>query len=806
MKQILFGILVLISFSIFIWTMQRFIRFMLKGRAFDGKFGEYGARVGDVLVYFFGQRSVTREPSSYHHALIFWGFCIICVGTGELMIKGLWPAFSYGMILPGILDHSFKFVLDMTNLVVLCIMMYSYFRRLVLKPRLIPMSGDAALILGMISMLCITHFLHNAFDFAHLELAEPGAIARHTYMPVSAAVANIVHPMVLQGGALAGAAHTASYVNFMIHMIIVLFFLNYIPYSKHIHLLGALPNILLRNRGEKGVLPRRDLEDEQQWGVGYYERFHWKSLLDTYACTECARCSNNCPANLTDKALSPMQLIHDIRDEMRERGDLLIQLSDGVDPTLEDELDEDEIKAKQELKKILEALPAEMDKDPLASMKKLYEELEEKDIEVPDGLDEAIDAIEDEDEDEPVDHKQELAKAMASCWRETRGAIQPTEEDKPIVEVLCKAHEDKPLVGGRITEEVLWSCVTCGACEAVCPVFIEHPQKIIEMRSHLVQAAEQVPAEAARMFKGVENNQNPWGIGSDQRMDWAEGLDIPLYEDVEEAEYLLWIGCAGSFDDRAKKISRAWVEILQQAGVDFGYLGEDEGCTGDAARRAGNDYLFQMMAEMNVEMFSTYKVKKILTTCPHCYHSFKKEYPAFGGNYEVWHHTQFLQKLIKEGKIKVTDKLEGLMTYHDSCYLGRWNEVYDPPRELLESCGEGAPVEMASTGQKSFCCGAGGGRMWMEEEAPRINEHRTGEALETKADVIATACPFCNVMITDGVKAEDKDEEVEVLDVAEVVYRCMAKDEEPEDEEEKDEEEKDEEEEEDEDGEDEEEE
>ena len=770
MSQIIFGILLLVSFSIFIWTLNRFTRFMLKGRAFDGELTQLGARVGDVIVYFLGQRSVTREPASMHHALIFWGFLVISVGTLELMIAGLVSGFTYASLpfVPAVLAHGFRAVLDVTNAVVLLIMCYSYFRRLVLKPRLIPMSGDAALILGMIAMLCVTHFLHNAY---HVHGAQIGAPA---YMPVSHMVTGMLGLTAESSAAALASAKMISTVNYWIHMVIVLFFLNYIPYSKHVHLLGALPNIFFRNRGPKGVLPRRDLEDETQWGVGYYERFDWKSLLDTYACTECARCSNNCPANLTDKTLSPMQLIHDIRDEMRERGDKLIQLSPGVDPTFEEDLDEDEIKAKQELTRLLDELSPDGDKTPLETLKKLSEQLEELELEAPEGLEEAIDAIEDPDEDDPKEPQVAYAEALAAARRETRGAVQPNEADKKIVEELSRCHEDKPLVGGRITEEVLWACVTCGACESVCPVFIEHPQKIVEMRSHLVQAAESMPSEAMRFFRGIENNQNPWGIGSDQRMDWCEGVDVPLIEDNPDAEYLLWIGCAGSFDDRAKKISLAWVKILQQAGVSFAYLGLEEGCTGDAARRAGNEFLFQTMAEANVELFSGYGVKKILTTCPHCYHSFKNEYPRFGGEYEVWHHAQFIRKLADEGKLQISKDVDEVMTYHDSCYLGRWNEIYSPPRELLTACSsKGAPVEMSHTGYKSFCCGAGGGRMWMEEEAPRINERRTEQALETEAKIIATACPFCNVMITDGVKAKDKDEEVQVLDVAELVLKCL---------------------------------
>lgn len=678
MRQIVLGLLLLVAFGVFTFSVSRFLRVMLKGRAVRTKFNEINQRLVDVLRYFFAQMSVARERASWHHLLIFWGFLIITVGTLEIILNGLIPSFSYKVISPA-LDDAFKWLLDLTNALVLAVMMWAFFRRLVLKPRLISMSRDAALILSMISLLCLTHFLMNAFAFV-----ETGDINYH--MPISSALYSAFRMTPTPVAAF------LSNLSWWIHVLIVLFFLNYLPYSKHIHLLGSLPNIALRNRGQAGILPKLDLEDEKEWGVGYYERFDWKSLLDTYACTECARCSNNCPANTTDKPLSPMQLIHDVRDEMRERGAKLVALTPGVDPLASDE---------------------------------------------------------------------EKAKTPA-----------PTPRDQQLLKELG---EMPALVGGRIKDDVLWSCTTCGACEAVCPVFIEHPKKIIQMRTHAVLADSRIPAELARMFRGMENNQNPWGLGADKRMDWAEGLDVPTMADKGSAEYLVWIGCAGSFDDRAKKISRTWVQLLQKAGVDFAVLGLEEGCTGDAARRAGNEFLFQTLAEMNMELFKQYKVKKILVTCPHCYHSFKHEYPQFGLEAEVWHHTQFISKLIEEKKLQPATKIEDTLTYHDSCYLGRWNNIYEQPRDLLRGlCAHEQQIkEPDHTGYKSMCCGAGGGRMWMEEPMPRVNVKRTEQVLATGAKTIATACPFCTVMITDGTKSLNKEEEVQVLDVAELVWRSI---------------------------------
>ncbi|MBK6848677.1 MAG: (Fe-S)-binding protein, partial [Proteobacteria bacterium] len=411
----------------------------------------------------------------------------------------------------------------------------------------------------------------------------------------------------------------------------------------------------------------------------------------------CARCSNACPAFNTDKPLSPMELVLDLKHEIQQRGELLLRLSQ---PGWE----------------ALQAGAGEVD---------------------------------------------------------AATALPPGDR-----ELLATLKALPPLVGGRIKDETLWACTTCGACEAECPVFIEHPLKILQMRTHLVLEQGRQPPELARMFRGLENNQNPWGLGADQRMDWAAGLDVPVLAEKGRAEYLLWIGCAGSFDDRGQKIARDWVALLQQAGVDFAVLGAEEGCTGDAARRAGNELLFQTLAEANLELFRRYEVQKILVSCPHCFHSFKHEYPQLGGQFEVWHHSQFLARLVAEGRLQPTSKLTEPVVFHDPCYLGRWNHEYEAPRALLaqlgptQTDGSGAPPrELPRHHAKSFCCGAGGARMWVEEDAPRVNVERSREAAASGASVVATACPFCNVMLGDGMKQLDCDERVEVLDVAQLLAR-----------------------------------
>jgi Fe-S oxidoreductase len=309
----------------------------------------------------------------------------------------------------------------------------------------------------------------------------------------------------------------------------------------------------------------------------------------------------------------------------------------------------------------------------------------------------------------------------------------------------------------------------------VCPVFIEHPLKIIQMRQNLVLEQEKVPGELARAFKNIERQSNPWGIANDKRMDWADGLDVPTIEDNPDPEYLLWVGCAGAFDARIIKQTRAMVKVLREANVSFAVLGHQEGCTGDPARRSGNEMLFQMLAEQNVETLKTANVKKVVTSCPHCLHTLRHDYPQFGGDFEVVHHTQLISHLIAEKRLTVGGSPVASVTYHDSCYLGRWNREFDAPRDILAALEPAAGItELTRNKQHGFCCGAGGGRMFMEEhEGERVNLNRTDEILATGADAVAVACPFCNIMITDGVKQRNKDDDVKVFDIAELVAQSF---------------------------------
>lgn len=692
-KPVIFSLLLVVATAVFLSSVVRLARYVMRGNKNDLKpLDNLGTRILSVLIYFFGQKKV-GEPVSYatppgitskHHLFIFWGFLIITIGTVEFMINGMIPAFSLRFLGP--VATGLYWSMDIFNLLVILMLVYALVRRVVFKPRLIPMSLDAGLILLQIGLLMISHFgMHSAHVALHPE---------ESYGPVSD----------LLGGALRGGnpqvLSIVGEVSYWTHAFILLFFLNYLPFSKHIHILGSLPNIYFRELGQKGVMPKLNLDDDNDWGVGKIEQFSFKSLLDQYACTECARCSNFCPAFNTEKPLSPMHLIHDLKHEMMERGALNVQLTG------------------------------------------LYKKA----------------GVADKKGDEQTSA---LEKA-------------PEELRKQIGEVKTKLDEMPPLVGGRIKDETLWACTTCGACQEVCPVFINHPLKIQQMKTHLVLSESRMPVELQRTFQNLERRGNPWGA-ADERMGWAENLEfkVPSVEDNPEPEYLLFVGCAAAFDDRIKKSMRALVEVLHAAKVSFAVLGEKESCSGDPARRAGNEMIFQEQAQANVEAMNEAKVRKVVTSCPHCFHTIKNEYPQFGGTYEVVHHSQLLAKLLDEKKLEIDQKMSSKVTFHDSCYLGRWNGVYDAPRAVLGAVASGDIVELPRRKERGFCCGAGGGRMWQEEKGPRVNRNRTQEILDSGAEVAAVACPFCTIMITDGVKDANAEEKMQVLDIAEVVRKSL---------------------------------
>jgi Fe-S oxidoreductase len=337
--------------------------------------------------------------------------------------------------------------------------------------------------------------------------------------------------------------------------------------------------------------------------------------------------------------------------------------------------------------------------------------------------------------------------------------------------ILAKKFDEvSPLIDEHVTEDVIWACTSCRACEIACPVFIEHTDKIYDIRRNLVMMESKFPSEVQAVFKNMETNSTPWAFSAGDRANWADGLNVKTMAEDSQVEVLLWVGCAGSYDDRNKKVLRAFASLLKKANVKFAILGKEEQCTGDPARRIGNEYLYQTLAKANIETMNRYQVKKVVTACPHCFNTIKNEYKDFGGNYEVHHHSQFIAQLIAQGKIKPTKTLDESVTFHDSCYLGRWNNVYEQPRAVLQSLPSIHLLEMKSNHDQSMCCGAGGGRMWMEEKTgKRINIARTEQALATRAGIVASSCPFCMTMLTDGVKSKEMQDKVKVMDIAELL-------------------------------------
>jgi Fe-S oxidoreductase len=694
--QVLFILLLAASIVFFARTVRIFGRALAEGVADPRpRIDQIPGRLADVGIYFFGQKKVSEEgpqhQTSKHHLFIFWGFLIITIATVDVIVSGVWPGISLAL-LPTFIYQPLYFVIDLMNLVVLVMICWSIVRRVVVKPRLIPWTLDAGLILGAIGCLMLTHFLFHGYEAAaELSLGHDAP----KFLPISSGIGHLLAPLSPQAAARGQA------FGYWLHVLILLTFLNYLPYSKHIHLLGALPNIFARNRSERRMdLPKINLEDETQWGVGKFEQLSWKSLLDTYACTECARCTNYCPAYNTGKNLSPMQLIHDIRYEMLDR----VEIRD----------------------KIVE-------------------------------LEQTVAGLEDYSTSHDFDDAHPHPDLVFA--RDQLAATKAEQEAMP------------RMTGGRIQEDTLWACTTCGACQEVCPVFIEHPVKIIQMRQNLVLEQEKAPGELQRTFRNIERQSNPWGIANDQRMDWANGLDVPTIEENPDPEYILWVGCAGAFDSRIIKQTRAMVKILDTAGVDYAVLGHQEACTGDPARRAGNEMLFQALAEQNIETLKSVNAKKVVTSCPHCLHTLKNDYPQFGGEFEIVHHTQLIDHLFKAGKLRSESSPVETITYHDSCYLGRWNREFDAPREILKAVGApGGIKELTRNKRHGFCCGAGGARMFMEEtEGERVNLNRTDEIIGAEVSAVAVACPFCNIMLTDGMKQRNVEDKIQVLDVAELV-------------------------------------
>lgn len=699
------------------------------------------ARWKMVAQIVFGHKKTLEDVvSGLTHIAFIYGFFILGAGHTEVVIEGLtkfletWgiKAITYDR-LPGLsMSHplimGYHLTQDIMAFLVLAAVVVAWSRRVFFPPtRLQPRSTDAEIILYFIGTLYVTFFLLMGTDRVR---DHDYALVFAAYQPFSSAAAAVLVHLPR------GVVDVIYNVSWWAHVATFLAFGCYIPMSKHMHLVFAGPNTWFFRKGayawrqpevaadEKklkpaerarpmGLPPKINFETAEKYGIDRIDEVPWKTLLDSFACTECGRCNNVCPAHLTQKSLKPKKVLHDLKvNLLNHNGPSLFSLRDSFGNKIEKNAE------------------AEAQWQPSLALLS----------------------------------KEEIAHDDKSAVRDDGTYIK---------------------IDGQIHVDDAWACTTCGACFEACPVLIDSvPGTLIGLRQSLVMMESDFPPELTAAFKGLERQGNPWGVGQDKREDWAQGLDVPTFATIAAetpervVEYLFWVGCAGATDDNAKKVQQALVRILKASNIDFAILGCEEKCTGDPARRMGNEAVWNQLAQENIAVLDQYKFRKIFTTCPHCLNSLKNEYGELGKDYEVLHHSQLLAEMMKDKRIPLDTKkaLDEHVTFHDPCYLGRYNKEYDAPREALYGIGGKSKLkEMERSKGASFCCGAGGGRLFMEEHTTaRVNVERTKQAMETGATTVAVGCPFCKSMLVDGTKALDAEEKLKVKDIAELIAERLA--------------------------------
>jgi len=658
-SNIIFIAIFLLALSYFIYNVQTLISYLKLAKP-ENRTNRIWERIKQTITVAFLQSKILRErDAGIIHAGIFWGFLILLFSAANSVFTGFGINHLFNYLGP--IFSIITILTDIFCVAIIVAVIWALIRRFITKVKRLQVEGEkleAALILITIFFIVSALLIENA------SLIALDGDASWAIRPIAGLISLTIPYN------SASIIHDTAY---WVHILLILAFMNYLPFSKHLHVLTSVPNVFLSNIGPVNKLSNINFEDEtnEKYGVSDVEDFKWKTLLDGYTCTHCGRCTSVCPANITGKILDPREIIIQIRERTMDKMPILLKTKENEHYT-------------------------------------------------------------------------------------------PTEEEQDII--------DKPFLGEYESIEALWQCTTCGACMQECPVNIEHVPAIVEMRRSLVMMEANFPELLQNTFGNLETNSTPWAFPSSERADWAEGLGINTAAELQEFDVLFWVGCAGSFDDRAKKVSVAFSRIMQKAGVNFAILGTEEQCNGDVARRTGNEYLADMMIKANIETLNQYKFKKVVATCPHCFNTFKNDYPTFGANYDVIHHTQFIMELIKEGKLTLKDNNEYIesLTYHDSCYIGRYNNIYDEPRKTLLSVPGLEIKEVKRSKDKGLCCGAGGGQMFLEETAgKRVNIERTEELLSTGTRTIAVNCPFCMTMISDGVKAKEAD--VKVKDISEII-------------------------------------
>jgi Fe-S oxidoreductase/nitrate reductase gamma subunit len=664
-EKVLFSVIILATFAAFAYPVYLRLQILRRGKP-EERGDRPWRRLGDALAKVFLQRCTLKNERVFTglmHVFIFYGALTFDTMTVNHTLEGFFDKFYlFGETGFGLF---FSLIVDIFAVLVLAGVAFFIIRRFILRPKAYRTTLlDSGLIYFFLITVTISYLYFEAFAIA----SHPDSV-RLSFLGKTLAAG--------LSGLPAGTLAAHFKISWWTHVLVVFGFIAYVPHSKYFHMFTGPVNVYFRDPTSGRALKPIDIEKAEVFGLEKATDLTWKDELDTFACMECGRCQDACPAFASGKPLSPKMIIFNLEK-----------------------------------------------------------------------------------------HLLEGRKKRLSAPR----------EDLP------------PLFPDVHSEGEIWTCTTCGACQHVCPVEIEHIRKIVGVRQSEVLMQSRFPQELNAFFRNMESNSNPWGIGFAKRADWAAGLDVPVMTDRGSAEYLLWVGCAGSFDEEGIGIAKAMVTILKKAGLDFAILGTEEKCCGDSARRLGQEYLFQTLAAENIGLFNKYQVKKIITFCPHGYNTFKNEYPKLRGllsdipekdqarmsEIEVIPHVTLIYRLLKEGRLPVRPKPEGRLTYHDSCYLGRHNGIISEPRQVIASLAPGSLKELKNSREHSFCCGAGGGLMWTEENlGRRINHLRTEEVIASGAGMAATSCPFCLNMLKDGLKDKDK-ADIKVKDLAQLVAESLA--------------------------------
>ncbi len=654
----LFTFALIFALAIFVRRIYLLLAMVLLGQE-ENRFDRLRERVKSFLVYGLGQRRVVQKPFGFNHFLLFWGFIVLQIAVNvEFLINGVFPSFSFSFV--GEVPYRLMMELgDVTSGIVLVVVVIAVTRRLLFRPRYIESKPGAYVILVLVGLLMLGYF------GIHVSAIEQAG--RSPYLPVSELIAR---PFLVRGELPPWQPIGRAF--WWLHALVLLAFICYIPYSKHLHILTALINCFFRRLSFPGTLPRLIFRKGEIFGVSKVTQLTWKDLYDFLSCTECGRCAGACPATDTGKALNPMHVILEGKANLERNGMEILK-------------------------------------------ERRFDSLERAEVHM---------------------------------------------------------SVEMPLIGGdegaQVQPEAVWDCTTCGACVEKCPAFIEQFPKLLKMRRHLVMEKVDFPPELITLFENVEQRSNPYGIPPADRGRWSDGMSIPLASPDANFEYLLFAGCVPSFNGRMRSVLTSIVECMRKGGVSFAIMGKDEPCCGDPLRRTGNEYVFDRIVRENIDRFKGAGVRKIITFCPHCYNSFKNDYPAFGGTFEVFHHTQVISSLLEKGGF-FPERIAERVVIHDSCYLGRYNSIYEEPRRIIRSVTGHDALEMDRARTESFCCGAGGGRLWMHESrGRRISTERTRQALAKKPSVIATSCPYCLIMFEDGLKDLGVADTVRAMDVSEL--------------------------------------